>query len=57
MLLFRECIADYGNQFTAQTLDKTRDAMFRENAAAFEMPDARLDILEAIAAYEYLPDL
>lgn len=52
MLLFRECIADYGNQFTAQTLDKTRDAMFRENAAAFEMPDARLDILEAIAAYE-----
>ena len=47
-----ECIADYGNQFTAQTLDKTRDAMFRENAAAFEMPDARLDILEAIAAYE-----
>ena len=52
MLLFRECIADYRNQFTAQTLDKTRDAMFRENAAAFEMPDARLDILEAIAAYE-----
>ena len=52
MLLFRECIADYGNQFTAKTLDKTRDAMFRENAAAFEMPDARLDILEAIAAYE-----
>ena len=52
MLLFRECIADYGNQFTAQTLDKTRDAMFRENAAAFEMPDARLDILEAIAANE-----
>ena len=52
MLLFRECIADYGNQFTAQTLDKTRDAMFRENAAAFEMPDARLDILEAISAYE-----
>ena len=52
MLLFRECIADYGNQFTAQTLDKTRDAMFRENAAAFEMPDARLGMLEAIAAYE-----
>lgn len=49
MLLFRECIADYGKQFTDQTLDKTRDAMFRENAAAFEMPDARLDILEEIA--------
>lgn len=52
MLLFRECIADYGNLFTAYTLDKTRDAMFRENAAAYEMPDTRLDMLETIAAYE-----
>ena len=52
MLLFRECITDYGKQFSGQTLGKTRDAMSRENAAAFEMPDARLDLLEDMAIYQ-----
>ena len=44
MQLFKSCIS-YGEQFTEQSLVKTKDAMFKENAAAFEMPDARLDLL------------
>ena len=43
--LFKSCISTYGEQFTEQSLVKTKDAMFKENAAAFEMPDARLDLL------------
>ena len=45
MQLFKSCISTYGEQFTEQSLVKTKDAMFKENAAAFEMPDARLDLL------------
>ena len=45
MQLFKSCISNYGEQFTEQSLVKTKDAMFKENAAAFEMPDARLDLL------------
>ena len=45
MQLFKSCISTYGEQFTEQSLAKTKDAMFKENAAAFEMPDARLDLL------------
>ena len=45
MQLFKSCISTYGEQFTEQRLVKTKDAMFKENAAAFEMPDARLDLL------------
>ena len=45
MQLFKSCISTYGAQFTEQSLVKTKDAMFKENAAAFEMPDARLDLL------------
>ena len=44
MQLFKSCISTYGEQFTEQSLVKTKDAMFKENAAAFEMPDARLDL-------------
>lgn len=45
MQLFKSCISTYGEQFTEQSLVKTKDAMFKENAAAFEMLDARLDLL------------
>ena len=45
MQLFKSCISTYGEQFTEQSLVKTKDVMFKENAAAFEMPDARLDLL------------
>ena len=45
MQLFKSCISTYGEQFTEQSLVKTKDAMFKENATAFEMPDARLDLL------------
>ena len=45
MQLFKSCISTYGEQFTEQSPVKTKDAMFKENAAAFEMPDARLDLL------------
>ena len=45
MQLFKSCISTYGEQFTEQSLVKTKDTMFKENAAAFEMPDARLDLL------------
>ena len=45
MQLFKSCISTYGEQFTEQSLVKTKDAMFKDNAAAFEMPDARLDLL------------
>ena len=45
MQLFKSCISTYGEQFTEQSLVKTKDAIFKENAAAFEMPDARLDLL------------
>ena len=45
MQLFKSCISTYGEQFTEQSLVKTKDAMFKENGAAFEMPDARLDLL------------
>ena len=52
MQLFKSCISTYGEQFTEQSLVKTKDAMFKENAAAFEMPDARLDLLSEMTEEE-----
>lgn len=51
MLLFKECIEDYGKQFSERLLAQTQDVMTRECAAVFEMLDARLDILEEMAVY------
>lgn len=51
MKLFRDCILNYGEHFTAQTLQKTQEAMRNENATAFEEPGDRLDVLFNSAVY------
>lgn len=55
VVLFKEIINDFGDDYTQEKLDGVKDAMLRSNASAFETTASLVSLLSRIRNYK-LPD-
>ncbi|UII25149.1 insulinase family protein [Fulvivirga maritima] len=49
---FKEVIGNYGKTYTEEDLDKTKNALIKQNTRKFETLNSLLGILETISAYD-----
>ena len=53
--LFRDILENYGEEYSQEWLDKSKESMLRTMCGAFETPNAQLNMLRTIALFD-LPD-